>query len=211
VRTFDLDKIPANEIISEIAPGLKKGGILIAPTETAYGLLTRADDKNSVRNLYQIKKRSLAKPSAIFIKGTVQISDYAELTDTKLIKGIEQLWPGPVTIILKARQKEWPGIVSAEGKIGFRCSSHQFMLKLTAALDFPLTATSANLSGFKADTFDELKNAFGDKVEYCIIDPDLNFDRPLSTVVDLTGSDIKILRQGAVDEKTLRKAFSNVG
>ncbi len=209
MKIFELGKQPVNQIITDIKSDLDQGEIIIAPTETAYGMMARADDRASVLNLFHVKNRDIDKPSAICIRGTSQIIKYAYVNRPQLLNRIEQLWPGPVTVILNARESDWPGIVSGDGRIGFRCSSHEFMIELMDEIDYPLTATSANLSGRDVQSIAELKNAFGDKIKHCIIDPDLKFDRPLSTVVDLSGPEINILRKGAIDEETIRKVFSD--
>ncbi len=185
------------------------GEAVIVPTETAYGLVADASNAIAISRLFELKQRGRDKPSAIFVRSPEEITCYADIDSPAVLAAISRLWPGPVTFVMKARRADWPGIVSS-GKIGLRCSSHPLIRKLTASCDSPLTATSANISGQKANSADDLKKFLGDHIKLFILDPDLNLDSPPSTVVEISDSRINILREGKINTKTIRKIFSDV-
>lgn len=187
---------------------LKEGGIIIAPTETAYGLLADAYEREAINRLFEIKQRSMEKPTAVFVESADSLKDYGtELRDNQL-DGIKHFWPGPVTFVLKSSIDNWPGVLSGDGKIGFRCSSHPFIKSLVEMFKNPISATSANISGKVPGSISDIESNFSKIIELFIIDPVLNFDNLASTVVELIDDDIKILREGAVDSETIRGTFT---
>ncbi|HEQ99825.1 MAG TPA: threonylcarbamoyl-AMP synthase [candidate division Zixibacteria bacterium] len=187
---------------------LEEGGIIVAPTETAYGLLVNARDQEAMRRLFEFKQRPLDKPTAVFIESEDQLKDYGVELEEKQFSRIGRFWPGPVTFVLKSSIENWPGVVSADGKIGFRCSSHPFIKSLIGGFKVPISATSANISGKMPASIADIESNFAGKIELFIIDPVLNFNSPPSTVVELVDDDVKILRKGAVDSKLIKEIFA---
>jgi L-threonylcarbamoyladenylate synthase len=188
---------------------LKEGGLIIAPTETAYGLLADARDREAINRLFEIKQRSMDKPTAVFVESTDSLTDYhVELGDRQL-DGIRQFWPGPVTFVLNSSIDNWPGVLSGDGKIGFRCSSHPYIKSLIGEFKSPISATSANISGKVPESISDIETNFSRIIELFIIDPVLNFDSLASTVVELSYDDVKILREGAVDSDLIKGTFAH--
>jgi len=201
-------KSPAiNVLVDQALDQLKAGRSIIAPTETAYGLLANASDENAVRKMFELKQRSLDKTTAIFIKSYKELTKYAVILDQKIIEGIKRFWPGPVTFVLKAKKTNWPGVVSEDGLIGFRCSSHPFIIALMKKAPFPITATSANISGQTIKSFKELKSVFSKEIELFVSDESIKFDTIPSTVVAIGDKidRVAILRKGTVEPDLIRK------
>jgi L-threonylcarbamoyladenylate synthase len=188
---------------------LSEGKIMIAPTETAYGLMVDSENQEAMAALFALKNRSFEKVSAIFIKSADDLKRYGVRADMKELKLIDKFWPGPVTFVLKSDMKQWKGILSDKGKIGFRCSSHPLIAAVCASYKKAITATSANLSGGRINSLDQLKTAFSNKVDLFIVDPELDFNSLPSTVVELDGGSIKILREGKVPSILIKEAFAN--
>lgn len=189
---------------------IKDGEAVIVPTETAYGLAVDASNNEALKRLFELKQRDAGKPSAIFVNSAAQVGRYARIENPHVSDAMAQLWPGPVTFVMKAVNPNWPGIVSSSGKIGLRCSSHPFIRELISNCNHPLTATSANISGEKTDSVEDLINFFGDNIKLFIIDPDLNLECPPSTVVEITEDGINILREGKINTDSIRKLFKDV-
>lgn len=189
---------------------IKQGEIVIAPTETTYGLIADAQNSEAVGRLFDLKRRPKDKPTAIFVESYNEIMSYAEEVAGEVLAAIKKLWPGPVTFVFKSKVEKWPGVVSSQRKIGLRCSSHPFIMKLVEIYDSPLTATSANISGMLMTSNDDLKNTFGDKLALFILDPALNFDNLPSTVVEISGNKADILRHGMVEKQSIKEIFANV-
>ena len=209
MREITLNSSPdiINKAVQVSCEILENGGLIVAPTETAYGLLANTEDKKALERLFEFKHRPMDKPTAVFIESSTQLSNYGvELADKTLNK-INRFWPGPVTFVMKSNMKSWPGVLSEEGKIGFRCSSHPFIKSLTAKFRKPLSATSANISGKVPKSISEIEGIFEKKIELFIIDPLLKFNSLTSTVVEIIENDIEILRKGAVDSKLIEETF----
>jgi len=188
---------------------LGRGKPIIAPTETAYGLLADARNHQAVTRLFTIKQRPLSRPSAIFIQSVDQIREYAEKMTQSHLAALEILWPGPVTIVVKAKRKVWPGVVSTTGEIGLRCSSHPFIKAVLERFGHALTATSANLSGRTIASVAELAEVFAEQIELFIVDRDLDFNNMPSTVVRIGAEGIEILRQGQMADNMIERAFTH--
>ena len=185
---------------------IKKGGILIFPTDTVYGLIADAKNKAAVKKIFKIKKRFFKKPLPVFIKDLNTAKDLAKI-DKKQEKIIKRCWPGKVTFILKAKATKLPkGIISKDKKIGLRIPDYKFLSLLLKKVNCPLAETSANISGKKASTkIKEVLKQFK-KGRY---QPDLVLDAGNlktslpSTVVDLI--DFKILRKGELSKDLILK------
>lgn len=212
MRTIRLTEFPDSLVsaVSAAHDSIENGDLIIGPTETAYGLIAGAMNSSAVNKLYAVKNRPLDKPCSIFVKSVNDLSCYAAIKSDSLLKAIDQIWPGPVTFILNSRVDHWPGVVSKDKKIGFRCSSHPFIKTLIETIDYPLTATSANLSGEEVKSVEDIAKSLGESVDLMVVDPELDFNGKLSTVVDLSEGMIEILREGKIANDLIRGHFINV-
>lgn len=186
---------PDKAVVARVAAVLNDGGLAVAPTETRYGLLARADRGDAVSRLYNVKGRPVTMPTAIFARDIDEVAEYGKLTAVAR-RLAEKFLPGPLTLVLKANREMGEPLV-VDGKIGIRVSSAPFIEMLLKQVTFPVTATSANPSGEDDyDTVEEIARAFGGKVDLYI---DVGvLDNPVSTVVDATGDTAVILREGAI-------------
>lgn len=183
---------------------LESGGIIVAPTETRYGLLCRADQKAVLDRLYQLKNRPLSMPCSVFIKSREHLAGWGVI-NSRTEKIADAFWPGPVTLVLEAKA-DFPAPVISDGKIGIRFSTDPFIVALMEQVSFPVSATSANLSGTgDATTIDALAEVFDDKVDmYC---DDGVRNGATSTVIDMTFEPPKLLRAGAVEFDKILKVI----
>lgn len=186
---------------------LKNGKVIVSPTDTVYGLIANAKDERAVKKIFKIKKRSLKKSIPIFVRNLKMAKKFA-LINKKQEKFLKKVWPGKVTVILKAKPKAKKlfkfGIISSENKIGLRIPKYRLINSLLKKLNLPLTGTSANISGKSPSTkIKEVLKQFtlrqgSGQEKY---QPDLIIDfgnlpksKP-SIVLDLTVLPPKILRQ----------------
>jgi L-threonylcarbamoyladenylate synthase len=195
--------------IKKIISIIKKGGVIVCPTDTIYGLIANAKDKRAVEKIFKIKKREKGKPLPIFVKN-LKMAKKLAIIEKNQERILKRVWPGKVTAILRAKNKTKklfpPHIVSAENKIGLRVPKHKILNILLEKLNLPLTATSANISGKKGSTKinDILKQFKNKKILPDLILDDNNLKpSPPSTVIDLTN--FKILRRGAISKKEILK------
>jgi len=198
---------PASSIVNQAVAVLTEGNLVVAPTETRYGLLARADRPLVLKKLYEVKKRPHKLPSAIFVKSIEDISRYAELNNVA-IKIATKLLPGPLTLVLKTKDNhDWEFVVNS--KIGIRYSSAPFINHLLNKIDFPITATSANLSqGKECTTIEEIALLFKERIALYVDGGELN--NPVSTVVDLSGDKLEILREGAVATEAIERLLAQI-
>lgn len=178
------------------------GGIVVAPTETRYGLLVRADSVSSVDRLFDLKGRIATNPTAIFVARLRDIDTLGRVTPAA-DRLISELLPGPLTLVLKAKTN-WGAPRVVNGKIGIRWSSSEFIRQLVAGVGSPLTATSANISGQpERETIEEILADFGDAIDLYVDGGRLV--GPVSTVVECVGDEVRVLREGMVPSSRVNK------
>jgi tRNA threonylcarbamoyl adenosine modification protein (Sua5/YciO/YrdC/YwlC family) len=194
-------------LLERAARVLARGELVVAPTETRYGLLARADDSAALDKLYCVKGRSSRTPVAVFLDRVTALGKHAVMTTSSDVLAARFL-PGPLTLVLKAAPDiDWP--VVNDGWIGLRVSSSHVVQALVKFTQFPLSATSANKSGGpEAETIDEVYDALVDEVALYLDAGRLT--GAVSTVVRCDGEQVEILREGAVSRgdvmATLEKA-----
>lgn len=203
-----IDRVSPDEaVVEKAAEMLRRGLLVVGPTETQYGLMARGDENKVLEQLYNLKKRELNKPTAIFVGSYWDVSKYA-YTNQMSDKAADAFLPGPLTLVLAAREQLKPP-VACEGKVGLRVSSSAFLISLLKKADYPITATSANLSGAtSADSAQEAADCFGDAVSMYLDGGVL--DGPASTVIDCSGAEVKLLREGAISFDLVRETISGV-
>ncbi len=176
---------------------LKEGGLVVYPTDTLYGLGANIFQEDAVKKVYQAKKRSPKKPLSICISRVQDLQRVAHL-NVKSFQLANKLLPGPYTLVVK-KNNQIPDLITAgSDKVGIRIPDHPVCRALS--MDFPITTTSANISGEAAPLrVDELINLFQDQVELYLDAGDAQPSH--STVIDLTTSPPTILREGAGMER----------
>lgn len=174
---------------------IHKGGVIVAPTDTVYGLLANAANQKATEKIYLIKNRSKEKPLPIFVKNMAMAKKLAKITPRQE-RLLEEKWPGKFTARLN-RKKETRIFGVEENTIALRIPFHPFINSLLEALNLPLCGTSANISGKEASgKIDEVLGQFSGKsgLPYLAVNAgDLPLSNP-STIADLTQTPPKIIR-----------------
>lgn len=184
---------------------LNSHGVIAFPTETVMGLGVYFDDQIAYEKLNALKERKPNKPYTLMLYDPYVISFYAEV-DQRAVKLINKFMPGPITLLLKVKGKVPRWVTHGTGVIGIRVPNNKKALDLLYNLDKPLLVPSAN----KADqppcmNSKEVEAVFGDLVDYIIkgkADGGVS-----STIVDLTGPEIKIVREGPLSKEDILKAL----
>lgn len=194
VIKIDPENIDQEEI-EQAAEIIKKGGIVAFPTETVYGLAADFLNNQAVDKISKVKKRPKGKPL------TVQIQDIASLEELTCdipafaYQLMGRFWPGPLTLVFKAKKS---------GTIGVRIPDNRIARSLIKASQTPLVAPSANLSGEPAArTAEEVLEIFDGLIEMIIDGGGVELG-VASTVVDLTVSPYRILREGTICQKDIQ-------
>jgi len=181
---------------------LKKGGLIIYPTETLYGAGVDATNPSAVKKLSEYKSRPLGKPYSIAVSDKKMAQNYVFLNPTaeNLYK---KFLPGPLTVISKGKQKVAQGVESESGTLGIRIPDYKLVLDIVGVLGKPITATSANASYKKRPySVSDVVNNISSRQKALIdlvIDAGTLPRRDPSSVVDTTLDEPVVLRQGAAE------------
>lgn len=196
--------------IKEASDAIKKGGLVLFPTETVYGIGASGLDVRAIEKIFKAKTRAMDNPLILHISNISQVYDIAkDITDIEL-KLMEKFWPGPFTIILK-RKDCVPNIITAGlDTVAVRMPSNKIAHELIKQVGIPIAAPSANISGRPSgtniqDIFEELK----DKVDYVIDGGDCEFGIE-STVVKVENDVPIILRPGKITVEDILKVIGKV-
>ncbi len=178
------------------AEAIKKGKVIVCPTDTVYGLVCDATNRKAIDRLFKIKKRPKNKFVPIFVKNIKKAKELAEI-DKKQEDFLRSVWPGKVTVVLKRKKTKFKLYGVGEKTIALRIPDHQLIAYLLSVVDLPLTGTSANISGRPASTRikEVLKQFENEKYQpdFIIDSGNLKLSKP-SKIIDLTGSEPKVLR-----------------
>lgn len=200
-------KNPDQKIINQAVGILKKGGTVVYPTDTAYGLGALAFDQKAIKKIFQIKKRARSKPISVIVSEIAMAVKLVYISSQGRIL-MEKFLPGPVTFIFPKKECVSDILTAGRKTLGIRIPKNKIALQLARKLRLPYTTTSANLSGENAlysacEIINQFKNIK--------LKPDLILDagklkrESLSTVVDLSISPPKILREGAIPKEKILK------
>jgi L-threonylcarbamoyladenylate synthase len=192
------------EGIEKASKVAKDGGIVVFPTDTVYGIGCDPYNKKSVDRIYQIKGRSKTKPFPILAYSMDVASEIAEFDkDSKKIA--DRFWPGPLTLILKLRDKKLKKSLNLKEKIAIRVPNNQCLLDLLKNSKF-LIGTSANLSG--ESSFTKSQDCYQKLREYDIFldDGDIE-DGEESTILEINQGKPIIHRAGALKKEEITRFF----
>lgn len=188
---------PDPKAIARTARILKKGGLVAFPTETVYGLGANSLDRRAMAALRRVKKRPAGKPFTVHIADGRVIKKMGCRLEKGAAALTKKFWPGPLTIVIKSR---------AGKRIGFRMPANTIALRLIKASGVPVACPSANISGDAPPVSAEevLKNLRG-KIDV-ILDGGRTEVGVESTVLDLSGPEPVVLREGAISKEKILTA-----
>jgi L-threonylcarbamoyladenylate synthase len=201
---------PDRDAIREAADAIRRGELVVFPTETVYGLAADALNEAAVKRVFDAKGRAERHPLPVQVAGVEQLGQVAsEVPDAAKVLA-ERFWPGPLTIVLP-RNPSVPDIVTGgRDTIGVRVPEHLVALALLREIGGPIIATSANLSGRSAPRSAECAiSEVGSKVSV-VLDAGESEIGVASTVVDVSVVPPRILRRGAIDAEELRAVLGEV-
>jgi len=192
--------------LADALAALVAGEAIVYPTETFYALGVDALSITALERLFAIKGREPGKPVALIAADTAMAFAVAREVPAQARVLANAFWPGPLTLVLPARDGIPAALIGADGGVGVRVSSHPIACALAAGLRGPLTATSANLAG-EPPAVDPgaARRSLGDKIK--IVEDGGLAGGPPSTVVAINRSGMRVLRPGAVSERQLAAAL----
>jgi L-threonylcarbamoyladenylate synthase len=183
--------------LRDAARALTRGGVIAFPTETFYGLGAAALDAAAVDRLLALKGRPAGKPILLLVDSLAMAETVAEVSAAARAL-MARHWPGPLTLVLRARAHVPEGITAGTGTVGVRMSPHRVAHGMVTALGAPVTAPSANPDGLPPPvTAAEVLQYFATGVDLVVDGGPTSGGAP-STVLDVTVDPPRVLRAGAV-------------
>lgn len=189
-------------MIDEIEKAIKilqKGGIVVFPTDTAFGVGCRMDDEKAVEKLFRVRRRPKTQATPVLVDSLKMAQDYLEPIPQEVVeKLIKPYWPGALTLILPCIKQKVPYLVRGGGQtLGVRLPDHPVPQKLIKGVGVPILGPSANFHGEKTPyKYEDLDPEFLKGVDLV-----LSGECPVgvvSTVIDCSKKPWKIIRQGAM-------------
>ncbi|MEA2204305.1 MAG: L-threonylcarbamoyladenylate synthase [Blastocatellia bacterium] len=190
--------------LTEAAQVIARGGVIAFRTDTFYGLGADPFAAEAVFRIQELKGREEGKPILIVISDLDQVAGFIEQPSPEFVRLSERFWPGPLTLIGIARA-EVPGEISVgTGTIGIRLPDDEDVRSLVRACGGALTATSANPASMPpASSAQQVADYFPEGLDLIVDGGAARTDRP-STVVDVSGSEVRVLREGMISGAELK-------
>ena len=202
-NTFQLGSLKDADYAA-LAAQVNRGGVLLYPTETTYGLGCRATNEKAIARIFELKQRPTERPFLVLVRDRKMLHDYVSEIPKAYEPLMKNFWPGPLTLVFPAKMYRLPMHELAPGlsTLAIRVSSHPFCTKLFEHLDAPLVSTSANLSGAPTPpAVGEVASFIRSGVD-TIVDGGALSGAP-STIVRLEGEKPVIARLGALGKEEL--------
>ncbi len=209
-RIIEIDPSAANpHQVAELAAVLLADGVIAYPTETFYGLGAAGLSAPAVARIYKLKRREEGKALSLIVSDLGMVLELAESPSPAFQALAQEFWPGPLTLVVKAAPTLPQFLTGPGGTVAVRIPPVTWIRDLVEEISQPLTATSANISGHgEISDPAEVAAVFDGRVEL-IVDGGLTPGGAASTIVDVTGSPARILREGVIPAAKIRE-FVNI-
>ncbi len=177
---------------------LNKGGIIIFPTDTAFGIGCRIDSEKAIEKLFTVRKRPKDMATPVLCNSIKMVQNYIESIPDDVQELMKKYWPGALTIILSCKTTKVPSLARGGGiTIGFRVPNHKTILEIIKGVGVGILGPSANFHGEKTPyEFNDLDQNLIKQVDYIV--PGKTTVKQVSTVIDCSQKPWKIIREGAV-------------
>jgi L-threonylcarbamoyladenylate synthase len=199
---------PDPDAIAQVAQVIRDGGVAAMPTDTLYGLAANPYDAASVGRVFHLKGRSAAQALPLVAADLLQVRTWFGELPPIAARLAEHFWPGPLTLVIAAPPTLTSEVTGDRATVGVRVPAHAVTRALCAACGHPLTATSANISGTPATTSpDDVARQLGDGLAV-LLDAGSTPGGPASTIVDVTTTDPRLIRAGAISWDDIQACLS---
>lgn len=189
---------------------LKGGGIVIFPTDTAFGIGCLIDNEKAVKRLFKIRKRPETQATPVLVDTVKMAQNYLKPIPQEVIDQlVEPYWPGALTIVLESRTDKVPELVrGSTSTLGVRIPSHPIARSIIRNVGAPILGPSANFHGEKTPySFEDLDPELVKLVDYVV--PGECTVKQASTVIDCSTKTWKVLREGAIKISNFKFPISN--
>ena len=207
MKYIKLNKDEIEKREKEVVDVIKKGGIVIAPTDTVYGLIADALNEKAVEKIYEIKKRKKSNPCSILVSNNEMLKRVVKNISLEEKKIIDRFFPGALTLIFEKNEQIPDVVTSGLNTVGIRMPNDEFLLKVIDLFGNPIVATSLNLAGEESKAnLENISNEILENVDY-VIDNGNTKIGVASTVAKIEGKTIKILREGTITKNMMQEAL----
>jgi L-threonylcarbamoyladenylate synthase len=197
---------PETEIVSEAVRVIQQGGVVVFPTRSLYGLAADAWNVQAVRRVFEIKRRAPENPLLVLVRNREDALLFAEDIPPSAAC-LMDLWPGKLTLVLRARSSVQNALTGGTGRIGIRMPGHPVAAALVNALGGPITGTSANISGdHGCSTIQELDPYVAENVDL-VLDAGPLTPGNGSTVADADFEGVRLIREGALSRGAIQSVL----
>ncbi len=195
IITIDPDR--PEQAFSRCRRIIASGGVIVYPTDTFYGLGVDPGNQSAVQKLFTLKGRKGDQPILLLLADASAVGQWAAEIPSRAESLMKRFWPGPLTLVFKARSGIIPDLTANTGTIGLRVPGNPLTRDLLRYLGCALTGTSANLSGRPEPRSAEEAAAIADLVDAILDGGPSAGDKP-STVVDVSAGGLRVIREGAI-------------
>ena len=210
-RVFVDPLAPQQDAIAEAAKWIALGRVVAIPTDTLYGLAVDPFQADAVARIFDVKGRSADRALPLIAADAAQVAAALGTLSALARQFADRYWPGPLTLLLAAPGGLARNVTGGSGTVGVRVPAHAIARGICAACDRLVTATSANISG-GAPTSDPdvVEKVLGDRVDF-LLDAGPTPGGAASTIVDVTGAEPRLIRDGAISWDTIQTWVNTVG
>jgi len=201
---------PDMAAVRAAADAIRRGELVIFPTETVYGLAADALNESAVKKVFDVKGRQDKEPLPVQVGGVADVSRAVEFVPESARSLAERFWPGPLTLVL-SKSSALPSVVTGgRNTVGVRVPDHPVALALAKEIGSPIVATSANVSGRTAPrNAEQAVRDIGESASIVLDGGECRLGVS-STVVDVSVTPARILRRGTIGVDEIRKVLGEV-
>ena len=195
--------------IKKIALEVKKGNLVITPTDTVYGIMADATNLKAIKKVYECKQRDENKPLLLLASTLKMVKEYTKDLSPLEEEIIKKYWPGKLTILLHKNDKVNDKITSGTDLVGFRIPDNKELLQIINEIGNPVISTSANISGQATITNPkELKEELLNHISY-VEDAGIINNEP-SSIIKIENDKIVIIRKESIAHKLIQEYPQNI-
>lgn len=208
-KIVEIDPVnPESDIIAKAGKIIQNNGVVIFPAQCLYGVAANALNEKAVKKVFELKQRPLNNPILVLIPNKNMLLELVTTISKSARKLMKAFWPGNLTLVFEAKDNILQLLTANTGKIGIRIPAHPVAKALAESVRFPITGTSANLSGWNGCSQpDQLVSSIIDSADL-VLDAGVLKGGTGSTIVDVTASPINIIREGIVSQDQINKTLA---
>ncbi len=199
---------PDEAVIQRAGKILTQDGVVIFPAACLYGVAANALSPIAVEKVFALKQRPKDNPILVLVKSQSMLKQLVSVVPKAADILMKKFWPGRITLVFEAAAHVSPKLTAGTGKIGIRMPGHSVARALAEAVDFPITGTSANLSGRPGCTRPQQLPPSIVNGASMVLDAGEVLGGKGSTIIDVTQPCPSVLREGAIPAQDIHKALA---